>query len=491
MEYSYNIKFHKTVIYRGKTRTTYRVRWSVSGIQKWKTFRTKALSDSFRSDLVAAARRGEAFDAKSGVPVSVARKDNEVSWVEFAQRYVDMKWPDSAAKTRRSRAEALTVATVGLLSANTKSSPPEKILRKALMQWTFNTAHREEPRPTEIAVAIKWAVDHSPSLLTLSDPAVIRRVQECLAQRIDGTAAGSNYFNRRRMVLSNAFNYAIELGLISENPLARVKLDRARYKNRGIVDRRRLVNPVQARKIIDAVRWTGRSGPRLVAMFGAMYYAALRPEEAVNLRKHWLHLPDEGGWGTIYLERATPEAGSRWTTSGSQHDERSLKHRADDEARPVPCPPALTVMLNEHLEVLGTRDGGRLFWAESDSRKPVSTTTYSKIWSLARNATLTSSQVSSPLAKRPYDLRHAAVSTWLHAGVPPSQVAEWAGHSVDVLLRVYAACLDGQEEGSRKRIERALDGDDDFNRDDTRPSQGGEDRPGRGGPDGIDDPDEL
>jgi len=44
-------------------------------------------------------------------------------------------------------------------------------------------------------------------------------------------------------------------------------------------------------------------------------------------------------------------------------------------------------------------------------------------------------QGASPLARRPYDLRHAAVSLWLSAGVPPAQVAERAGHSVEVLLR--------------------------------------------------------
>jgi hypothetical protein len=40
-----------------------------------------------------------------------------------------------------------------------------------------------------------------------------------------------------------------------------------------------------------------------------------------------------------------------------------------------------------------------------------------------------------PLTKVPYHLRHVAVSTWLNAGVPAPQVAEWAGHSVHVLMR--------------------------------------------------------
>jgi hypothetical protein len=48
------------------------------------------------------------------------------------------------------------------------------------------------------------------------------------------------------------------------------------------------------------------------------------------------------------------------------------------------------------------------------------------------------------------------VSTWLNAGVPATQVAEWAGHSVEVLLRVYAKCLEGQDEIDKRRIVAAL-----------------------------------
>lgn len=75
----------------------------------------------------------------------------------------------------------------------------------------------------------------------------------------------------------------------------------------------------------------------------------------------------------------------------------------------------------------------------------------------ARELSLTPAEVRSPLARKPYDLRHAAVSTWLNVGVPATQVTEWAGHSVAVLLRVYAKCIVGQEDAARRRIERAMD----------------------------------
>jgi hypothetical protein len=40
------------------------------------------------------------------------------------------------------------------------------------------------------------------------------------------------------------------------------------------------------------------------------------------------------------------------------------------------------------------------------------------------------------------------MSTWL--------VAAWAGHSVAVLLAIYAKCLAGQEDAARRRIAVAL-----------------------------------
>jgi len=53
-------------------------------------------------------------------------------------------------------------------------------------------------------------------------------------------------------------------------------------------------------------------------------------------------------------------------------------------------------------------------------------------------------------------LRHAAVSLWLNAGVPAPTVARRACHSVEVPLRVYANCIDGDEAMANQRISSAL-----------------------------------
>ncbi|MEU5694850.1 hypothetical protein [Actinosynnema sp. NPDC020468] len=83
----------------------------------------------------------------------------------------------------------------------------------------------------------------------------------------------------------------------------------------------------------------------------------------------------------------------------------------------------------------------------------MSSSTYSRVWGEVRRYALTPAQVASPLASRPYDLRHAALSRMLNGGVPATEVARRAGHSVEVLLRVYAKCVDGQREAVNQKIE--------------------------------------
>ncbi|MEV4055511.1 hypothetical protein AB0J55_30270 [Amycolatopsis sp. NPDC049688] len=76
--------------------------------------------------------------------------------------------------------------------------------------------------------------------------------------------------------------------------------------------------------------------------------------------------------------------------------------------------------------------------------------TYAKVFRAAREATFTPDVLRGSLVGRPYDLRHATVSTWL-AGVPAATVAEWAGQAIAVLLEVYASFL-----GKGQQVETAL-----------------------------------
>ena len=92
--------------------------------------------------------------------------------------------------------------------------------------------------------------------------------------------------------------------------------------------------------------------------------------------------------------------------------------------------------------------GGLAFHTER--RQPVGKSMYAKVWREARQLALDPVQATGPLARVPYDLRHAALSLWLNSGVDPTDVAERAGDSVEVLFRWYAKCLDGRRERNNR-----------------------------------------
>jgi integrase len=375
-----------------------------------------------------------------------------VTWYEFACQYVDMKWPAISGHYRKGIAQALIAVTPVMITADMDDQTAAAV-RSALLNWGFNTRRRGNPQqPAKVTERLTWVARNCRPLGDMARPEVIRAALDAVASKLDGTRAAGRTTHRKRVVLSNALSYAVELGFLPTNPIRSIKWRAP--KSAHVVDSRVVVNPQQARQLLDAVQVTPRSGARLVAFFACLYYSALRPEEAVNLRRHNLTLPDTGhGW--ITLEKAAPETGAAWSDTGDRREERELKHRAVGETRRVPCPPELVILLRQHLDQFGTDDDGRLFCGERGDQ--LATVTYTRLWARARTTAFGQDLAkASPLARRPYDLRHAAVSTWLNGGVSPTRVAEWAGHSVDVLLKIYAKCLDGQEDLDLRRIDQAL-----------------------------------
>lgn len=81
----------------------------------------------------------------------------------------------------------------------------------------------------------------------------------------------------------NALGYAVEAELLGANPV-----DRIQWKAPDVaetVDRRVVVSPPQACVLLAGVRAQGAHGQRLQAFYACLYYAALRPSEAVALRE--------------------------------------------------------------------------------------------------------------------------------------------------------------------------------------------------------------
>ena len=448
---SYQVRFWSIKKVKNRRRP-YGVRWLVDGHETSEWFTTRTLADNYRSQLMQAAQRGEAFDTETGLPESMSGVKESVSWYEHARSYAAANWRGSAAKTRATVADCLASVTRGLV-VDERGTPGAEVLHRALAAWAFNRQRMEKATPPEeIASALSWLAKKSIPLADLDSPEVLRCALDGMAVNLDGKKAAAKTFKRRRSVFRSCLDRAVEQKVFPVNPLDGVRWDPPKTVEQ--VDPVQVPNPDQARALMAAVPVVApRVGRHLYGFFACLYFAGLRPSEAVDLKLTDCELPATG-WGRLLLGGSSPAAGKQWTDDGRFHQPRSLKSRAEGVKRPVPAAPELVAILRAHVERFGTAEDGRLFRSQRGNRlAPVS---YENVWRRAREHVLTPAQLATLLARRPYDLRHACLSLWLNSGVPAVNVAARAGHSVAMLQSTYAHRIDGDDDIMNRRIDTAL-----------------------------------
>jgi integrase len=95
---------------------------------------------------------------------------------------------------------------------------------------------------------------------------------------------------------------------------------------------------------------------------------------------------------------------------------------------------------------------GRVF--TNAAGRTSTTTNYGPVWVRARSKLW---PAEHRLGKTTvYDLRHSAATMMLRARVPPAEVARRLGHSVDILMRVYAGVFEDERHRSNELIDRAV-----------------------------------
>ncbi|GGX05388.1 tyrosine-type recombinase/integrase [Streptomyces noursei] len=431
----------------------YQVRWLVGQKSHAKSFLTKTLADGRRSELMAAARKGEQFDIETGLPKSeLAALRPQVTWFEHAKDYAAMKWSEAAsAKGRATRADALAAITAALVK-DTKGAPAPATLRRALTGYAFNFSEHRTPPPAPLSATLTWLSAKSLAMGAMEDDSEkIRTALKALSTLLSGKRAAATTITNRRTVFNNALRYAVERKRLTVNPLSSV--DWSPPATDDEIDFRYVPNPRQAEELITAVGTLGSRGEHLQAFFACIYYAATRPAEAMNLRESDCTLP-ETGWGVLLLSGSASRVGAAWTDDGKSYEERGLKRRARSSVRDVPIPPKLVEMLRAHIKRYGVAADGRLFRASQGG--VVLSKEYSELWQAARKVALSEAQVMHHFAEAPYTGRKAGISFWIASGVDPVEVARRAGHSVAVLYKFYAKVLDGQRDQANARIKLAM-----------------------------------
>jgi integrase len=112
----------------------------------------------------------------------------------------------------------------------------------------------------------------------------------------------------------------------------------------------------------------------------------------------------------------------------------------------VPIPPRLVELLRSWIDVHQLGPDDLLFRTRNDRRPAPSN------WSRLLHRAY---QKVGHQPLRVYDLRHAAATTWLRAGVPLGEAARRLGHSVETLVSTYVGALQGDDEAANKLLDIA------------------------------------
>jgi integrase len=408
-------------------RSPWVARWVVDGKAHSKAFRTRALADRYRSRLLVAFHDGERFDRQLGEPESWRPPAEAMPVYVWARAWVLEQWQEWAPRTRRCNIEALS-RFLPLVCAPEAPAPPTEL--RAHLQ----TSLRPDGAPEAASDPEKWLSRWGLSLGDLNR-SLLADVERRLSLGDAGQPLAMATAGRYRKVAHSCVRRAVELEKLPSDPWPPAPKGRNRRKarrRRQAVDVRVLPGPDTMVAAIDAIR-SHQPGSRMYQVMTAIaYYAGLRPSEVVMLRPRALHLPSSG-WGRIEVVEADID-----------YDESGEPKTAD---RSVPIPPRLVELLRAWIAVHGFGNDDLLFRTRNDRRPAPSN------WSRALKRAL------AKVGHRPlrvYDLRHAAATTWLRAGVPLGEVARRLGHSVETLVSTYVGALQGDDTASNTLIDTTL-----------------------------------
>ncbi|GLW12022.1 hypothetical protein Misp01_71500 [Microtetraspora sp. NBRC 13810] len=222
---SYDVRFWEVRRNRSSKTPSFEARWKVGSKPKSKTFRTKALAENFLSDLRQAAKKGEAFDLATGLPVSMLSAELEPSgpsFLEFAQSYAVGRWRRTAPRTRETEAYAL-LSLVPALVADVPDRPEVDELRHVLRNHVLLPENRRGELNRRQATVLRWLEKASLPLVDLQEAHVVRGALDAVSSTFDGKEAAANTVRRKRAIFHHLLELAVEQKVFTANPLHEIK----------------------------------------------------------------------------------------------------------------------------------------------------------------------------------------------------------------------------------------------------------------------------
>lgn len=437
-----------------RVRRRYDVRFRVDDHEFRYGLDQKGWADDFEHRLREDFAKGLLFDPSArrflAANAESTSADEGPSFVEHACDYFARQWDRWAPSTRCSAQRDLALACVYLLRDEAEPLTPGD--RAAIVSYLRRVRLAgpagEEPSEDEHHDA-DWLAKWSMPLAQVTDAHLRAFIDRIRTERLDGSSrrlADSSVVRVRANVRA-AFTNARKRRLISWDPWDAIEAEPLRDHER--VDPDLVMDPGEVRQMAAAC---ASIHPRYHAYVLIQGLCGLRPGETDALRRRDLDLT--GLPATVNAGGTHSWVPDRFFADGETR-RRPLKGRGKKVSRRIPIPDELVPLLQEHLDkYVGNRRDTAVF-ANAAGGLINSSNFHRDVWSKAREAVFAE---DSPLRRvRRHDLRHAAITTWLNAGVPLKTAQRWSGHNtLAVLLDTYLGVMKGDEAIAIERVAAAL-----------------------------------
>ncbi|MBC8532166.1 tyrosine-type recombinase/integrase [Gehongia tenuis] len=231
-----------------------------------------------------------------------------------------------------------------------------------------------------------------------------------------------SYLAKCRTILNRIFKRAVAEGILPVNPLSVVTMPKTKSKPKVV---RRAFTPEETTRILRV----GSTHPEGLLLL-VLYYTGMRPEEVRGLQAEHIDLKR----GVIHVRQAITYVSNRTA------EDRSLK--TPQSRRDIPIPQVLVRALRKR-PVFGDNF---LFGALKDPSKPISRTSFHKLW------TRLMVQTDTPYIT-PYWFRHNFTSMMVDRGIQPHELMRVTGHaSTNILIKVYYHPTEAGIEAANQKV---------------------------------------
>ena len=420
-------------------------------------FDQKGWAEAFAQQLREGFARGALFDpgARRFV-MSNATSDGDVGLTVYAHfvDYLRRKWPVWEPATRPHAQRDLARACIFLVH---DEAPQLSSTERLVADTYLRDVALSVPAPGSLTDEQQrwqgWFETWSLPLKEVTDQHLQGFLEEVGSQTLDGKRRqlAATSLARTRAVVRAAFTYAHKRRLIEWDPWAPVQAPSLRDRDK--VDPDLVMAPHQIRALAKAC---ADIDPRYELFVLIQGMCGLRPGEAVELRRRDFGYRD--GQPVSVMARGTHTVVSARFLAPGESRRRPLKGRGERFVRTVPLPPELVPFVERHLaQFVPARADAYAFTTPTGRRLNMSNFQRS-VWGPAREAVF---EENDPLRRvRRHDLRHAAITSWLNAGVPLKTAQAWSGHkTASVLLDTYLGVMRGDEDLAVERFQAFLTAD--------------------------------